>query len=63
MWVFLPENYASHINFRHSLIEMSDSPVFHNRICAITEARKPLTQSEALFLKLLSQLSKAPVST
>ncbi|WP_272677045.1 LysR family transcriptional regulator [Providencia huaxiensis] len=59
----LPEDYASHINFRHSLIEMSDSPVFHNRICAITEASKPLTQSEALFLKLLSQLSKAPVST
>ncbi|MBC8654404.1 LysR family transcriptional regulator [Providencia vermicola] len=50
----LPENYASQINFRHSLIEVEHSPVFHNRICAITEASKPLTQSESLFLKLLS---------
>lgn len=56
----LPENYASHINARHALVEVANSPIFQNRICAITESSKPLAQSEALFLKLLSQSNETP---
>ncbi|MCW2256152.1 DNA-binding transcriptional LysR family regulator [Providencia alcalifaciens] len=51
----LPENYAAHINSRYPLEAVHDTPVFSNRICAITDASKPLSQSEALFLEFLSQ--------
>ncbi len=51
----LPENYASQINSQHALTEVPGTAIFFNRICAITEANKPLSKSESLFLKLLSE--------
>jgi DNA-binding transcriptional LysR family regulator len=49
----LTEHYANHVNTRYPLREFKGSPVFHNMICAITEASRPLPASVELFLEIL----------
>jgi hypothetical protein len=52
----LPEHYVELIASRFDLRESPDSPVFHNTICAITEASRPLSRSAELFLEILEEL-------
>ncbi len=49
----LTEHYADLINVRHPIRQLDDSPEFRNRICAITEASRPLPASAELFLEIL----------
>ncbi|VVQ12953.1 LysR family transcriptional regulator [Pseudomonas fluorescens] len=52
----LPEHYVELIAPRFDLRALPDSPVFHNTICAITEASRPLSRSAELFLEILEEL-------
>lgn len=55
----LPEHYAQLLGKRYALGEVPESPVFHNTICAITEASRPLTRRLELFLDILDELHGA----
>ncbi|SFB28612.1 DNA-binding transcriptional regulator, LysR family [Collimonas sp. OK607] len=52
----LPEHYANMVGHRYVLEALADGPVFHNTICAITEASRPLTRRLELFLDILDEL-------
>lgn len=52
----LPEHYANLVGQRYALDALTDGPVFHNTICAITEASRPLTRRLELFLDILDEL-------
>lgn len=52
----LPEHYAKLVSERHRLRASPKDPVFHNTICAITEASRPLTNRVELFLDVLEEL-------
>ena len=58
----LPEHYGELIAPRFDLRELPDSPVFHNTICAITEASRPLSRSAELFLEILEELHASDAS-
>lgn len=49
----LTEHYADLISVRHPLRRLDDGFEFCNRICAITEASRPLPASAELFLEIL----------
>ncbi len=55
----LPSFYAEQISRRYKINPLGKSPVFHNTICAITEASRPLSQGTKLFLSILSQQHQA----
>lgn len=52
----LPAHYAELIAPRYGLQVLPGSPVFHNAICAIIEASRPLSRSAELFLEILEEL-------
>ncbi|MGY6273526.1 LysR family transcriptional regulator [Achromobacter denitrificans] len=54
----LTEHFAQHVHARYPLRELPGSPVFHNSICAITEAFRPMPASARLFLDILQRLSR-----
>jgi DNA-binding transcriptional LysR family regulator len=58
----LPEHYVELIAPRFDLRALPDSPVFHNTICAITEASRPLSRSAELFLEILEELHESDSS-
>ncbi|WP_103035641.1 LysR family transcriptional regulator [Castellaniella caeni] len=49
----LPAHYAELINVRYPIRRVDESIEFHNQICAITEASRPLPASAELFLDIL----------
>ncbi|TAL88744.1 MAG: LysR family transcriptional regulator [Candidimonas sp.] len=53
----LPEHYAGLVRKRYPLRELKASPTFHNTICAITEASRPLPASIELLLEIMRELS------
>jgi DNA-binding transcriptional LysR family regulator len=52
----LPEHYANLVTQRYAIEALPQSPLFHNTICAITEASRPLTRRIELFLDILDEL-------
>ncbi len=54
----LTEHYADRVHARYPLRALSDGPVFHNPICAITEAYRPLPASARVFLEILQRRSR-----
>ncbi|NML35383.1 LysR family transcriptional regulator [Paraburkholderia antibiotica] len=52
----LPEHYANLVTQRYAIEALPQGPVFHNTICAITEASRPLTRRIELFLDILDEL-------
>ncbi|PUA18863.1 LysR family transcriptional regulator [Glaciimonas sp. PCH181] len=52
----LPEHYANLVAQRYAIEPLPDGPEFHNTICAITEASRPLTRRVELFLDILEEL-------
>ncbi len=56
----LPEHYANLVAQRYALEVLPQAPVFHNTICAITEASRPLTHRVELFLDILEELHGTP---
>jgi len=55
----LPEHYANLVAQRYTLQALAHGPAFHNTICAITEASRPLTRRIDLFLDILDALHKS----
>lgn len=54
----LTEHFAQHVHTRYPLRALPGSPVFHNSICAITEAFRPMPASARLFLDILQRLRR-----
>lgn len=52
----LPEHYANLVTQRYAIEPLANGPEFHNTICAITEASRPLTRRVELFLDIMEEL-------
>ncbi|AYB54338.1 LysR family transcriptional regulator [Ralstonia solanacearum] len=52
----LPEHYADTVSHRYALVPLPGSPVYDNKMCAITETARPASRSLDLFLSILTRL-------